>query len=128
MYARAHAVIVPTRADFCEGLPLSCAEAVLSGLPIVTSRLSNAIPVLGPALIETEPENIESYAKAILRLAEDRVTYDQLSNACLRLAGQFLDRSQSYPAAIDRVIAHLFPNWKTLDSYEPLFARLTGSC
>ena len=48
VYARAHAVIVPTRNDFCEGLPKTCAEAVLSGLPIITSRLKNAMPVLGP--------------------------------------------------------------------------------
>jgi glycogen(starch) synthase len=125
LYSRAHAVIVPTRGEFCEGLPAVCAEAVLSGLPIITSRLSNAIPVLGPAVIEAEPEIIESYVEAILTLAESRATYDRLSNACPELARQFLDRGRSYPAAIDRLIAHLFPNWKPLAHYEPLFARLT---
>ena len=124
VYARAHAVIVPTRSDFCEGMPMVCAEAVLSNLPIVTSRLSNAIPVLGPALVEAEPEDIEGYVGAILKLAEDRVTYDRLSDACPELARQFVDRSQSLPAAVDRLIAHVFPGWKTLDRYEPLFKRV----
>jgi hypothetical protein len=81
--------------------------------------------VLGPAVIEAEPEIIESYVEAILTLAENRATYDRLSNACPELARQFLDRGRSYPAAIDRLIAHLFPNWKPLAHYEPLFARLT---
>jgi glycogen(starch) synthase len=124
IYARAHAVLVPTRSNFCEGLPKVCAEGVLSGLPIVTSRLSNALPVLGPAVAEAEPDNIESYVEAILELAEDRTTYKRLSSACPELARQFLDRSQSYPAAIDRLIAHLFPNWKQLSNYEPLFGRV----
>jgi glycosyltransferase involved in cell wall biosynthesis len=124
LYSRAHAVIVPTRSDFCEGLPAVCAEAVLSGLPIITSRLSNAIPVLGPALMEAEPENIESYVGAILRLAEDKATYSRLCNACPGLARQFLDRSQSHPAALDLLIAHHFPGWKRLNNYEPIFERI----
>ena len=124
VYARAHAVIVPTRSDFCEGLPMVCAEAVLSGLPIITSRLSNAIPVLGPALVEAEPENIESYVEAILKLAANRYFYEKLNSVCRELARQFLDRSQSYPAAIDRLIAHLFQGWHPLNNYDLLFARI----
>ena len=120
-----HAVIVPTRSQFSEGLPLVCAEAVLSGLPIVTSRLSNAIPVLGPALALAEPENIDSYVAAIRMLAEDCAAYDQRSQASPALASQFVDRSLGYPAAIDRLVAHLFPNWKLLQSYEPLFERIS---
>jgi len=123
-YARAHAVVVPTRSDFCEGLPLVCAEAVLSHLPIITSRLTNALPVLGPAIIEAEPDNIESYIRAILSLAEDRALYDRLSNACPDLARQFMDRSRSCPAAVDRLIAHLRPGWSLLESYDRLFQRI----
>lgn len=125
VYLRAHAVIVPTRSDFCEGLPGVCAEAVLFGLPIVTSRLSNAIVPLGPAILEVEPENIAGYAQAVQILASDRTVYDQLSSACPELAQQFLDRRQSYSAAIDRLIAHLFPNFEMLNDYEQIFARLT---
>jgi glycosyltransferase involved in cell wall biosynthesis len=122
MYARAHAVIVPTRSDFCEGLPMTCAEGILSGLPLITSRLSNVIPVLGPALVEAEPENIESYVLAILKLTEDRYLYEHLSAATPELARQFLNRAQSLPAAIDRLIAHVFQSWKPLNDYNLLFA------
>jgi glycosyltransferase involved in cell wall biosynthesis len=127
LYSRAHAVIVPTRSDYCEGLPAVCAEAVLSGLPIITSRLSNAVPVLGPSLMEAEPEDIESYVRAIRRLAEDASTYTRLRNACPELAKQFIDRARSYPAATDLLIGHLFPGWKQLKNYEPLFARIGNS-
>jgi glycosyltransferase involved in cell wall biosynthesis len=124
LLASADAAIVPTRRDFCEGLPAVCAEAVLFSLPVVTSRLSNAIPVLGGAVAEAEPENIESYATAVLKLAEDHATYDRMRSACPQLAKQFLDRSQSYPAALDRLIASLFADWKPLRDYESIFARL----
>jgi len=124
VYRRAHAVIVPTRGDFCEGLPLVCAEAVLSGLPLVTSRVSNAIPVLGAAIVEAQPENIDSYVRAILSLADDQKAYARAADACPALAQQFLDRSQSYPAAIDRLIAHAFPKWTALASWDPVFAPI----
>lgn len=124
VYGGAHAVIVPTRSDFCEGLPKTCAEAVLCGRPIITSRLSNAIPVLGPAIAEAQPDDIDSYVNAILTLAEDPATYERLRNACAELSLQFLDRSRSYPAAMDRLLVELFPGWKPLDSYERLFDQI----
>ena len=124
VYARAHAVIVPTRRDFCEGLPQTCAEGVLFGLPVITSRLSNAMPVIGPALAEAEPENIESYVMAILKLTEDRYLYEQLSAAAPKVARQFLDRAQSMPAAFDLLIAHVFQSWKPLKDYDSLFAEI----
>jgi glycosyltransferase involved in cell wall biosynthesis len=124
LYAEAHAVIVPTRGDFCEGLPKVCAEAVLFGLPIITSRLSNALEVLGPAIVEAQPENIESYVAAILKLVEDRALYERLSAACPALSRQFFDRSQGMPGALDRVMSHLFPGWRLLDDYAPIFTRM----
>jgi glycosyltransferase involved in cell wall biosynthesis len=124
LYARAHAVIVPTRGDFCEGLPAVCAEAVLAGLPVITSALSNAIPVLGPGIVEAQPENIESFAQAILRLTDDAEFYDRTRNECLKLGSQFFDRAQSYPAAVDRLLAYLFPGWTVLQRYDSLYERL----
>ena len=117
-YLRTDAVIVPTRGDFCEGMPLVCAEAVLSGKPIITSRLSNALPVLGAAIMEAEPENIESYVNAIAALAEDRGMYSRLQAQCVNVSAQFFDRSQCYAAAVDRLIAATFPNHVPLDDYE----------
>lgn len=123
-YARAHAVVVPTRGTFCEGLPLVCAEAVISHRPIVTSALSNALPVLGPAIAETRPEDLDGYADAILSLATDPAAYDARVAACAALAEPFFDRGQSYPAALDRLLATMVRGRAVLPSYEPVFARL----
>lgn len=125
VYRRSDAVIVPTRGDFCEGMPLACAEAVISGKPIVTSRLSNALPLLGPAIAEAEPEDVDSYAAAIERLAFDPPAYARHRAACPALAARFFDPGTSYPAAIDRVIAEIVPGWTLLSSYDEVMRPLT---
>jgi glycogen synthase len=38
VYGACRALIVPTRGNFSERLPLVCADAVICGRPIVTSR------------------------------------------------------------------------------------------
>lgn len=122
VYGACHALIVPTRGNFCEGLPLVCAEAVICELPIVTTRLSNALPVLGPAIAEALPENPQSFVEAIELLALDRSEYERRRCACERLAAQFFDPAHSYPAAIDRLLSAWDPNWQALDSYQHLQA------
>jgi glycosyltransferase involved in cell wall biosynthesis len=107
-YRRAHAVIVPTRSTFCEGMPLVCAEAVLSGRPVVTSRLSNALPILGDAVAVAQPDDVSSYAEAVRGLAEDPGRYQRLRAACPAVAAQFLDRRRSYTAAVDQLITTLY--------------------
>jgi len=107
VYRRSHAIIVPTRSDFCEGMPLVCAEAALSGRPVITSRLSNALPVVGPMIVEAEPEAIADYVAAITRLATDPALWGRLHDATQACRAQFLDRSKSYAAAIDAVLTHL---------------------
>jgi glycogen synthase len=120
-YARCDAVIVPTRGDFCEGMPLVCAEATLSGRPVITSRLSNALPVIGAAIAEAEPEDIDSYVRIIRHLTQDRAAYDQLQAACHPASRIFLDRSQGYAAATDRLICHLTLGMLPLEDYEGLY-------
>lgn len=104
-YARSHAVIVPTRGTFCEGMPLVCAEAMLSGRPVITSVLSNALPVIGAAIEEAQPESVASYVAAITRLATDPARWAQLQAATVPCRAQFLDRSKSYGAAMDALLA-----------------------
>jgi glycogen synthase len=122
VYGACHALIVPTRGDFCEGLPLVCAEAVICGRPIVTSRLSNALPVLGPAIAEAAPEDAQSFAQAIELLALDSKEYEKRRSACEHLSAQFFDPAQSYPAAIDRLLSAWNPRWQALDSYYDMHA------
>lgn len=91
IYSQGHAVIVPTRSDFCEGLPMVAIEAVLLGRPVITSSLSNALDVLGPAIVEAQPENIESYVSAIRQLMTDKTLFEQKQQACSSLREPFLD-------------------------------------
>lgn len=105
-YARADLVIVPTRGDFTEGMPLVCAEAMLSYRPVLTSRVSNALPVLGDAVLEAVPEDVDSYVAAIRRFAGNAALRDRLTHATIAAREQFLDPSRSYAAAIDAVIDH----------------------
>jgi glycogen synthase len=111
-YRRAHAVIVPTRSTFCEGMPLVCAEAVLSGRPLVTSRLSNALASLGDAIAVAQPDDVASYAEAVRGIAEEPARYERLRAACPAAAAQFLDRGRSYTAALDQLIRAAFAGAK----------------
>jgi glycosyltransferase involved in cell wall biosynthesis len=99
-YKSAHAVIIPTRSEFCEGLPLACIEAVLVGRPQITSRLSNALEVLKGAIIEAEPDNPDSYAWAIRRLMKEPNTYRTLVSTCQQLAQPFLQGRSNLETAL----------------------------
>lgn len=103
-YASSHAVIVPTRSDFCEGMPLVCAEAVLSGRPVITSQLSNAADVLPDALMMATPDTPSSYAGAILRLLDEPDLYARLLAACAPLRSQFLDPQRGFAAALAKLL------------------------
>lgn len=108
IYAISHATIVPTRSTFMEGMPQVCAEAVLSGLPVITSPVSNAFDVIGSAIIATQTDNIDSYVTAILTLINDHDLYRNLRAQCPRLSYQFLDPSQGYSAAVNRLVKTLY--------------------
>jgi len=123
VYARSNAVIVPTRSNFTEGMPQVCAEAVLSGIPTITNEVTNAFDVIGPATIQAMTDDVESYAEAIMKLLESRPLYDQLLSECPKLAPQFLDRSQSYPAALDRLL-ELIIGERQLSDYSQIFETI----
>ena len=63
VYAKSHMAIVPTRSNFTEGMPQRLRQAVLSGLPVITSQVANAFDVIGPATIRAETDDTESYAE-----------------------------------------------------------------
>ena len=91
VYATAHAVIVPTRSDFCEGMPQVVAESVLLGRPVITTRLSNALDVVGNAIVEAQPDDVQSYVRVIRTLLADKAYYESLCQSCGPLREQFLD-------------------------------------
>lgn len=106
-YAQCHAVIVPTRGDFTEGMPLVCAEAMLAARPVITSAVSNALAVIGSSIVEAVPEDVDSYVSAINTLVDDPMLWERLSANTRENRAQFLDRSCSYAAALDRLFAQV---------------------
>ena len=103
VYARSHASIVPTRSDYCEGLAMTAAEAILAGRPVITNPVVPALEILKPACVEAQTDNVTSYVTAILRLIDDPNQYRSLCNACSGLQRQFYDPSQGLRAVLKRI-------------------------
>ncbi|MEO5881841.1 MAG: glycosyltransferase family 4 protein [Caldimonas sp.] len=110
VYGRSHLVIVPTRSTFCEGLPGVCAEAVIAGRPVLTSRLSNALEVLRGALVNAREDDPTDYAGKIEALADDPDRYSELVRNTALVRGQFLNPACGLTTALERCllgVAHL---------------------
>ena len=118
MYAACHVVIVPTRSDFCEGMPMACAEAILCGRPVITSPLSNADDVLPGALVLAKPDDIRSYADCIEKLLDDPALYERLATACASVQEQFYDVRNGLNAALEHVFSRLgcIPGGRNVDA------------
>ena len=104
IYNQGHAVIVPTRSDFCEGLPMVAIEAILLGRPVITSRLSNALDVLTDAIVEAQPDDVQSYVLAIEKLMADNNFYTQKCQACNQYREPFLDGSQGLTKVLEQTL------------------------
>ena len=91
-----HAVIVPTTSKFEEGFNMVCAEAILAGRPVITSPVCPALEYIRGAAVEVQPDNIEEYCEAILKLYDDDEFYKQKQEACATLQGQFYDTKNSW--------------------------------
>lgn len=128
VYEQSQLVIVPTRSDFCEGMPMVSAEAVLAGRPVLSNRVSNALDVLDGAVIEARTEDVEDYVVKIEQLLDHRDKYDKYASACSVVSRQFIDRSYGKAATLGRLLETLRPGWKSaspsaesggLDSIKP---------
>jgi glycogen synthase len=98
-------VIVPTRTEFTEGFNMVCAEAILSGRPLITSDVCPALYYVRDATVEVTPNSIEDYANAVLRLVRDKRTYEQKVAACKLLQEQFYDPANSWARKVREAIA-----------------------
>jgi len=103
IYTNGHVVIIPTRSESGEGLPMVCAEAVLLGRPIITTRISNALDVLKGAIAEAQPDEVDSYVMAIKKLKSDKAYYESLCQGCESLREQFLDGKQGLTKVLQQV-------------------------
>lgn len=127
LYSSCHAVIVPTTSTFPEGMPQVCAEAAITGLPIVASKVTNALDLLGPAIAEAETNNATSYAELICRLATEPSFYESLRLATNSLAEQFFDRALGYPTAVDRMLSKLFPGRQQTIDWDLVYGNQSDS-
>jgi glycosyltransferase involved in cell wall biosynthesis len=100
----AHAMIVPTLNDFCEGLAMTAAECVLAGRPVVVSEVVPAWEVLDGAALKAEAGNVASFADALKRLALEPGCYEACQRATTAVQGQFYDRSQGLGAVLGRAV------------------------
>jgi glycosyltransferase involved in cell wall biosynthesis len=104
IYSQSQVFIVPTKSTFCEGMPMVCAEAVLSGRPLITSPITNATDVLDGAILLAETDDPGSYAEKIGLLLENPQLYEQLRAACPRLREQFYETRNSLTAVIGEAV------------------------
>jgi glycogen(starch) synthase len=105
LISASNAWIVPTRSNFNAGYEMVCAEAVLSGRPLITSPACPALFDVRDAAISVQPDNIEQYCDAIKTLRDDQAVYAQKQAACTALRGQFFDARRSWRAKILGIIA-----------------------
>lgn len=100
----AHACIVPTRSDYEAGFEMTCSESILAGRPLITSRVCPAIEYMREATLEVEPDDVEGYQDAIVRLRDNQALYERLRAACAPLQAQFYDPDNSWLAVMRRAI------------------------
>ena len=102
-------MFVPTTASFREGMNRVALEAAPSGRPAVVSSTTPAAELLGDAVITVPTGDIEGYARALQRLADDPERYDAACNAAAAAGATLLDRDASLEAVLGAVLDEMFP-------------------
>ena len=103
-YERCNLVVVPTTADFPEGLNRVVVEGVLSGRPVVATTVCNAIDVLPRSVITVNCGDVTAMVNAIKKLANNIDYYESIRGSCATEAEQFYDRKKSWGAALGRAL------------------------
>jgi glycosyltransferase involved in cell wall biosynthesis len=107
MYSRSHVVIVPTTTEFIEGFNKVVAEGVLAGRPVITSSVCPALALVRDCVEEVTADDVNAYARAILRLRDDAALYEQKRRACANAQEQFYAPEKGWAAALKNVLASL---------------------
>jgi glycosyltransferase involved in cell wall biosynthesis len=123
LLGKSHAVIVPSRSDFDAGFEMVCAEAILSNRPLVASAVCPALEDLREASIEVQPDNVDQYCGAILRLSDEREFYLDKQAACFALHEPFYNPENSWATkikeALSKHIKILAPSADSQDVHSP---------
>ena len=102
VYGRAHLAIVPTRSDFNEGFAMVAAEAVMMGLPVLTSPVVPAAEVLGTAVRLAMTDDVDSYVTQIALLMQDSAVYEACRQSCEPVSALFTQPQRGFKAALAR--------------------------
>jgi hypothetical protein len=94
----AHTVVVPTTAQYYEGVAMTAAEAVLAGRPVVLSSVVPAREVPGDAAIVAETGNADSFVEPFRKLALDAEYYERCRWATACAQAQFYTHSKGLGA------------------------------
>jgi glycosyltransferase involved in cell wall biosynthesis len=79
---------------------MTCAESILAGRPLITSRVCPALEYLAEAAVEAEPDDPNSYGAAIIRLSTQPELYERKRQACLPAQKQFYEPKNSWRTAM----------------------------
>jgi len=99
-----HCIVVPTTTSFVEGFNQVVVESVLAGRPVVTSDVCPAIEYVMPAVVQCEPDNIDSYIEGVERLYIDQEFYQLKRDACTSLQAKFYNEKNSWGHVLQKII------------------------
>ena len=82
-----------------------CAEAVLANRPLIASAVCPALEDLRDASIEVQPDNVDQYCDAILRLSDEPEFYSRKQRACAALHEPFYRSENSWAWKIKEALS-----------------------
>ena len=100
-----HASMVPTRSDCQAGFEMVCAEAILANRPLITSAVCPALEDVRAASIEVQPDNVDQYYQAILKLNDDPQLFASKQAACAALHEPFYNPENSWVTKMKEAFA-----------------------
>lgn len=104
---RCHVAVVPTRSEVPAGFEMTCAEAVLSGRPLIASAACPALHYLRDASLEVAPNQVVQYRDAIVALRDDPLLARSLRQASAALSAPFYDEAHSWDRAMRDALDHV---------------------
>ncbi|GAB4240432.1 MAG: hypothetical protein Kow00121_66870 [Elainellaceae cyanobacterium] len=104
---QSHVVVVPTTTTFVEGFNKVVAEGILTGRPVITSAVCPALSYVRSGAVEVQPDNVQEYGDAILKLRDDSSFYKEKVQGCLQVQDQFYDASTSWGNQLRAILLNL---------------------
>ena len=104
---RCHIAVVPTRSEVPAGFEMTCAEAVLSGRPLIASAACPALYYLREASLEVAPDQVAQYRDAIVELRDNPALAHTLRQASAKLSAPFYDEAHSWDRAMRDALDHV---------------------